>query len=170
MRPAGRTKEKDAQVERLFTFEISNLGGVPLFPLFVVLAIRIISDIASGVFHLAPGILRATFDFVHRAFALRLRVASPFAGLPFCPSCDLVHLAFDSVLVHDCLLASVGELLLNCGFFSYPGSYRLKCGSSSGEQLEDQRDYRQHEQQMNESAERVAADNSDQPEHKQNDK
>jgi hypothetical protein len=43
----------------------------------------------------------------------------------------------------------------------------LHCGAPASEQLENQSDQSEHEQQMNESAERVAADYSDEPEHKQ---
>ena len=40
--------------------------------------------------------------------------------------------------------------------------------SAPGNQLEYQRDYRKHQQNVNESAQCVAGDNAQQPQHKQN--
>jgi hypothetical protein len=144
---------------------ISLAIGLYVAVIAIFLLLHVVLQITTRVFHLAPGVFCFSFDLFHGSFALGLSVTRPFANLTLCASGDFIDFSFDSILVHVLpprfCLGEAETWFLE----SSVNVVLLQSCAPAREQLKHQSDKRQHEQQMNESAERVAAHYPDEPEH-----
>src|SRR5262249_21953407 len=144
--------------ERLFCFPGASRLCSSLLPVNLLIGlfsfdVAISSGVAGCVFDLAHGIAGFTLDLTLQAFSLHFLVPGPLARLPLVAASNIFHLSFNAVFVHE-LPSTNWSVLTRC--------------PSAGNELEDQRDQRQHQQQVNESTHGVTTYNSQQPQHEQN--
>src|SRR5947209_1790697 len=130
--------------------------------MFVCAATKIIGKVTASIFYFAHRVAGLAFELICGAFVLEFTVASPFTSLALYAPTDIFHFSLDTIFIH--------EFLPELNLLISGERYLSNRSPSAGNKLEDQRDHCQHQQEVNKSSHGVAAHNTQQPQHQQNDK